>query len=204
MPSREVRLRPDVKLMQKAIYFHEQQRECADTVGKFVAHLNMGIAYSSLREMDASTVNHQYALRYALQLHSLEGQTMAIGNLGLNGVTVGHLEDLGRTRSLVERYCELCESLEQKNAMTGAMHRLGTLATRGGDFGSAEEYFKSAIDLAKAQGNRRAEKSSRVHCGIAVGSAKLDEHFREILAKAAAAAEPPPSRSRGMEAWSTR
>jgi tetratricopeptide (TPR) repeat protein len=175
---------PDKKLMQKALYFHEQQRNSADTVGKFVAHLNMGICYAALGDQDASTVNHQYALRFALQLHSVEGQTMALGNLGLGARIDGE-----RTRVLVEQYVELCESMQQKNALTGALHRLGAIASRQGEFDKAEGYFKGAIDLAKSQGNRLAEKTSRVHCGIAVGSAKMDSHFKELLAKSNADAK---------------
>merc|ERR1719387_858915 len=45
---------PEKKMLQKALYFHDQQRNCADTIGKFVAHLNMGICYASLGEEGAS------------------------------------------------------------------------------------------------------------------------------------------------------
>merc|ERR1712100_1016421 len=101
---------------RKALYFHNKHRESSDSVGKFVAHLNIGITYAELKEREASTVNHQYALRYALQLHSLEGQTMALGNLGLGGGL-----ETDRTRVLVEQYVELCDSMQQKTALTGAM-----------------------------------------------------------------------------------
>jgi tetratricopeptide (TPR) repeat protein len=172
---------PEKKMLQKALYFHDQQRNCADTIGKFVAHLNMGICYASLGEEGASTVNHQHALRFALQLHSVEGQTMALGNLGLGGRMDGE-----RTRVLVEQYVELCESMQQKNALTGALHRLGAIASVQGQYDKAEGYFKNAIEVAKEQGNRQAEKQSRVHCGVAIGSAKLDEHFKQLLAQAQA------------------
>jgi hypothetical protein len=75
-------VRPE--LLRKAIVFHNKHRESSDAVGKFVAHLNMGLAYAQLGEKEASTVNHQYALRYALQLHSLEGQSLAIGSLSFS------------------------------------------------------------------------------------------------------------------------
>ena len=47
------------ELVRKAIYYHNRHRENADSIGKFVAHLNMGLAYAQLGEREASTVNHQ-------------------------------------------------------------------------------------------------------------------------------------------------
>merc|ERR1719465_240380 len=77
----------------------------------------------------------------------------SLGNLGLGGRMDGE-----RTRVLVEQYVELCESMQQKSALTGALHRLGAIASIHGDYDKAEGYFKNAIEMAKEQGNRQAEK----------------------------------------------
>eukprot|EP00913_Durusdinium_trenchii_P022095 g20763.t1 len=92
------------ELLRKAIYYHNRHREIADSIGKFVAHLNMGLAYAQLGEREASTVNHQYALRYALQLHSLEGQSLAIGSLSFSAGMYDHEPD--KMKILVESYAE--------------------------------------------------------------------------------------------------
>merc|ERR1712100_226773 len=111
---------------RKALYFHNEHRESSDSVGKFVAHLNMGITYAELGEREASTVNHQYALRYALQLHSLEGQSLAIGNLGFSA---GMYEnDPEKMRVLIERYVELCDALKQPKNQASALKKLGVIA----------------------------------------------------------------------------
>jgi len=68
-------LEPKPDLLRKSITLHNKHRESSDGIGKFVAHLNMGLVYALLGEKESSTVNHQYALRYALQLRSLEGQS---------------------------------------------------------------------------------------------------------------------------------
>merc|ERR1719183_659560 len=146
----EQKVKPDV--LKKSIFFHNKHRESSDSVGKFVAHLNMGLAYSELGEREASTVNHQYALRYALQLHSLEGQSLAIGNLGFSA---GMYEnDPEKMRILIERYVELCDTLRQGQAQTGAYQKLGSLASQQGNYELSHDYFEQAIAFAKSEGDR--------------------------------------------------
>mmetsp|Transcript_5041 Transcript_5041/g.12397 ORF Transcript_5041/g.12397 Transcript_5041/m.12397 type:complete len:435 (-) Transcript_5041:86-1390(-) len=169
--------KPD--MLRKSLYFHNKHRESSDSVGKFVAHLNMGIAYSELGEKEAATVNHQYALRYALQLHSLEGQSLAIGNLGF--ATGMYDNDPDKMRLLIERYVELSDTLKHHHTQAGAFQKLGTLASQQGKFDESRSFFQQAIDAAKQQGNKEAEKTSRVNYGIAAGQARMKEHLAEIL-----------------------
>jgi len=165
--------------LRKSLYFHNKHRESSDSVGKFVAHLNMGIAYAELGEREASTVNHQYALRYALQLHSLEGQSLAIGNLGFSA---GMYEnDPEKMRILIERYVELCDTLKQTNNQTNAYKKLGSLASQQGNYEQSLDYFSQAVECAKTQGDKDAEKACRVQLGIAAGQAKMAEHMNSIL-----------------------
>merc|ERR1712187_902099 len=118
-------------LIREAISYHNKHRENADSVGKFVAHLNMGLAYALLGEKESSTVNHQYALRYALQLNSLEGQSLAIGSLSFSA---GMYEnDPEKMRVLVERYVDLCNTLKQPRNQALALKKLGMLASEQGD-----------------------------------------------------------------------
>jgi len=42
-------------------------------------------------------------------------------------------------------------------------------------------YFQQAIECAKNEGDRGAEKACRVHLGIAAGQARMAEHMNEIL-----------------------
>ena len=118
------------ELLRKAIYYHNRHRENADSIGKFVAHLNMGLAYAQLGEREASTVNHQYALRYALQLHSLEGQSLAIGSLSFSAGMYDQEPD--KMKILVERYVDLCGVLKQTRNQAVALKKLGILASQQG------------------------------------------------------------------------
>jgi len=170
-------VKPEV--LKKAIFFHNKHRENSDSVGKFVAHLNMGLAYAQLGERESSTVNHQYALRYALQLHSLEGQSLAIGSLGFSAGMYDN--DPEKMRVLIERYVHLCDTLKQPRNQAAALKKLGVIASQQGDSEQSIQYFQQAIDHARSTGDHEAEKDCSVRLGIAAGQAKMAEHIGNIL-----------------------
>jgi tetratricopeptide (TPR) repeat protein len=172
-----VNIKPET--LKKAIFFHNKHRENSDSVGKFVAHLNMGLAYAQLGERESSTVNHQYALRYALQLHSLEGQSLAIGSLGFSAGMYDN--DPEKMRILIERYVHLCDTLKQPRNQATALRKLGVIAGQQGDTEQSIAYFQQAIDCARATGDHEAEKDCSVRLGIAAGQAKMAEHIGHIL-----------------------
>lgn len=166
-------------MLRKALFFHNKHRENSDPVGKFVAHLNMGLAYAALGEREASTVNHQYALRYALQLRSLEGQSLAIGSLGFGP---GMYEnDPDKMRVLIERYVELCDALKQTRNQAAALRKLGILASQRGEYEQSVDYFTQAMEAARTQGDAEVEKDCSVRLGIAAGQSKMSEHIGAIL-----------------------
>lgn len=49
-----------------AIEYHTKHKEVADVAGKFLAHINLGIIYNSMGDHEKSSINHQFALRYAI------------------------------------------------------------------------------------------------------------------------------------------
>lgn len=170
-------LKPE--LLRKCVFYHNRHRESSDGVGKFVAHLNMGLAYALLCEKEASTVNHQYALRYALQLRSLEGQSLAIGSLSFSAGIYDN--DPEKMKVLIERYVDLCNTLKQPRNQGAALKKLGVLAAQQGNNEESIEYFQKAIACAREQGDRQAEKDCSVRLGIAAGQAKMDDHLSTIL-----------------------
>jgi len=173
-------VKPDV--LRKAIFYHNKHRENSDGVGKFVAHLNMGLAYSLLGEKEASTVNHQYALRYAMQLHSLEGQSLAIGSLSFSAGMYDN--DPDKMRNVIERYIDLCGTLKQQTNQIAAYKMLGNIAVQQGECNESIDFFKRAVECAKGQGDLEAEKECAVRLGIATGQAKMAEHLSGILQRA--------------------
>lgn len=70
---------------KESIEYHTKHKEIADVAGKFLAHINLGIIYNNLGDHEKAAINHQFALRYAIQMSSVAGQSVAIGNLGKVG-----------------------------------------------------------------------------------------------------------------------
>ena len=56
-----------------AIDYHTKHKEVADVAGKFLAHINLGIIYNYIGDFEKSSINHQFALRYAIQMSSVAG-----------------------------------------------------------------------------------------------------------------------------------
>jgi hypothetical protein len=56
----------DPKNFNEAIEYHQKHKEVADVAGKFLAHINLGIIYNSMGDHEKSSINHQFALRYAI------------------------------------------------------------------------------------------------------------------------------------------
>ena len=56
--------------------------------GKFIAHCNLGLAYQALGQLQEATSNHQHALRYAIRMSSLAGESLACGHLGTRADTL--------------------------------------------------------------------------------------------------------------------
>ena len=58
---------------KESIDFHVKHKEVADVAGKFLAHINLGIIYNCIGDFEKSSINHQFALRYAIQMSSVAG-----------------------------------------------------------------------------------------------------------------------------------
>lgn len=69
--------------VNKAISLNAKHVEIADGGGKFVAHTNLGLAYGMAGDIDKASKHHQDALRIAIKMQTLYGQSIAVGNLGL-------------------------------------------------------------------------------------------------------------------------
>jgi tetratricopeptide (TPR) repeat protein len=94
--------------IEKAIKFHAKHLEIGpDAGGNFVAHTNMGLCLGMLRNINESAKHHQDALRIAIKMQTLYGQSIAVGNLGMLAVIK---EDYVTARTCfdqVTRYCDL-------------------------------------------------------------------------------------------------
>ena len=56
----------DTNSYREAIEYHNKHKEIADVAGKFLAHINLGLIYNNLGDHEKASINHQFALRYAI------------------------------------------------------------------------------------------------------------------------------------------
>ena len=54
-----------------------------DDGGQFVAHINLGLCNAALGRHEQSLHHNQEALRIAVRMGTLYGQSIAVGNLGI-------------------------------------------------------------------------------------------------------------------------
>lgn len=111
----------DPNLYKDAIEYHTKHKEIADVAGKFLAHINLGIIYNNIGDHEKASINHQFALRYAIQMSSVAGQSVAIGNLGkVGGKNIYAQMNAEKLQMFVERYLELSNELKYRKGESGA------------------------------------------------------------------------------------
>lgn len=172
----------DSKNYEDAIDYHTKHKEVADVAGKFLAHINLGIIYNATDDHEKSSINHQFALRYAIQMSSVAGQSVAIGNLGKvgGGQTYAQMNQ-EKLQQFVDRYLELTGELKYKKGESGAFMQLGELLTQKGDYNQSIKCFYRAMKIAEEINDPEIKETSKVNFGMANASAKWGEHVGDIL-----------------------
>ena len=166
-----------------AIEFHNKHKEIADVAGKFLAHINLGIIFNNMGDHEKATINHHFALRYAVQMSSVAGQSVAIGNLGKVGgknmATTMLNQD--KMQMFVERYLELSNELKYRKGESGAYLQLGEILTQKGDYDTSTKHFYRAMKIAEETGDGDLKEHAKVNFGMANASMKWTNHVSNIL-----------------------
>jgi tetratricopeptide (TPR) repeat protein len=172
---------PEIQnLWQEAINYHNKHKEIADVPGKFLAHINLGIVYSAMGDEEMSSVNHQMALKYAIQMSSVAGQSVAIGNLGKigNNKLVGDTEKL---KMFAERYLSLSHELKNKKGESGAYQQLGNISFKIGDYDTSTKSYYRALKIAEEIGDKEMAESALCNLGVSNASMKMESYMNNIL-----------------------
>ena len=115
-----VQLKGTEASLTEAIKYHQQHLAVADVPGKFIAHCNLGLAYQGLGRLEEATTNHQHALRYAIRMSSLAGESLACGHLGMLGAA-----DNETSKACTERQLQLAKALHDHRGQEDAFLQLG-------------------------------------------------------------------------------
>lgn len=165
-----------------AITYHMKHKEIADVAGKFLAHINLGIIYNMAGDYEKSSINHQFALRYAIQMSSVAGQSVAIGNLGkVGGNKIYAQMNQDKMQMFVERYLELSNELKYRKGESCAYMQLGEILTQKGDYDSSTKHFYRAMKISEDVKDNDMKEQAKVNFGMANASLKWNSHITGLL-----------------------
>lgn len=164
------------KHWQGAIAHHLKHKEIADTAGKFLAHINLGIIYNAMGDQEKSNINHQFALRYAVQMSSVTGQRVALANLGKIGQS-NISANPDKMKNFIEHYMELSKDEDEDGY---AEIRLGQLLSSEGQYDESSKQFFSAIMKAEKHGQKDAKNEAVVQFGMANAEITWNKKQEEI------------------------
>ncbi len=97
----------DAKNLVIAIKYHDLHRAASDTIGQFVAHMNLGACFGHLNNREQCTRHLQQAHKFATYLESVDGQRMAVGNLALNADSTIYADNDEIRQALLEKYLSM-------------------------------------------------------------------------------------------------
>jgi tetratricopeptide (TPR) repeat protein len=103
--------------LQASIGYHIRHLDITDDGGKFVAHNNLGICFDFQDELVESAKHHQNALRLAIKMQSLHGQSVSVGNLGLLSIK---RKDFATAKTCFEQHLQLTQTLVDSSAEISA------------------------------------------------------------------------------------
>jgi Flp pilus assembly protein TadD len=109
--------------LSKAIEFHRAHLQVSDLGGQFVAHSNLGLCYGMMHDWPQAGHHHQEALRIAIKLQTLYGQSIAVGNLGILAMTKG---DTQTAKTCLEQHLQLVQTLQDVEAEVAAWELVRT------------------------------------------------------------------------------
>jgi tetratricopeptide (TPR) repeat protein len=171
---------------EAAVDAHSQHNAIADVPGKFVAHCNLGLAYAQMGDLEKASLNHRQALRYAIVMASLVGESLACGNLGMVAM---RMKDARTAKACLERHLKLSTALKDMRAQLEAKKELGELANTEGEYLEAATLFEEAHALALELKDIRTSEYLRCMIGVARGNAQYDEIVESMASALEAAAE---------------
>jgi tetratricopeptide (TPR) repeat protein len=166
--------------LRKAIEYHQKHFDVADLGGKFVSSTNLGLCYGILGDIALSGQNHQEALRTAIKMQTLYGQSISVGNLGLLALSKG---DAKTSRTCLEQHLQLSQTLEDVEAEVNAWKLLAKAATLNEDSIAALEYLEHARRVARRE--NYPSQLRRIHCqiGITKGTSTMQIYFDNLVSQ---------------------
>ena len=166
--------------IQLAMEYHEKHLRIADVGGQFIALTNLGLCYGVQMNIVQSAKCHQDALRAAIKMQSIYGQSIAVGNLGMLAILKS---DYKTARTCYEQHLNLVQALHDKEAEVNAWKMLAELSTFDGST-DVTENLQEARRVAAKEGY--TSELRRIHCllGRAKGLSDFHDYAQSVISEA--------------------
>lgn len=138
------------KHLQASISYHARHLDIADDGGRFVAYNNLGLCHDANSDLIEAAKHHQSALRLAIKMQSLHGQSVSVGNLGLLALKKS---DFSTAKTCFEQHMQLTQTLQDSSAEVNAW-KLVMLPSTCTSMPSSHRYY--LVDCAIASSARRS------------------------------------------------
>eukprot|EP00826_Nyctotherus_ovalis_P028170 TRINITY_DN2221_c0_g1_i5.p1 TRINITY_DN2221_c0_g1~~TRINITY_DN2221_c0_g1_i5.p1 ORF type:complete len:331 (+),score=73.72 TRINITY_DN2221_c0_g1_i5:377-1369(+) len=169
------------KFYESAIEYHQKHYDTGDVAGKFIATANIGIVYELMGDKEKAISYHQEALKYAMQVSSFIGQTIAISNIGRIGTSSNMIKSKTQLQSYVEKYLQFSSELKNRQREAEAHIQLGKIQQSTGEYSSCVHNFSRARKIALEVGNNHQQNEASVRVGIASAEMKWADKKDGIL-----------------------
>jgi tetratricopeptide (TPR) repeat protein len=172
--------RKGMENLKVALDYHIKHWEMADVQGKIVAHINMGLVYQKLGQIEQATENYKQAFQSAVDLGDKHGESIALANLGFLGK---EQDDLTTAQACIERHLLIAESMKDGRSASDAYQQLGLLANKQGESEQALRMLTKAREVALYNTDHIKANQLRCNIGIVSASLKLDRYMKDIANK---------------------
>eukprot|EP00792_Barthelona_sp_PAP020_P012645 TRINITY_DN73_c0_g1_i1.p1 TRINITY_DN73_c0_g1~~TRINITY_DN73_c0_g1_i1.p1 ORF type:complete len:443 (+),score=126.33 TRINITY_DN73_c0_g1_i1:107-1435(+) len=160
----------------------EQHRSIADPLGKYVAHINLGIVHHALGNKEKSFSHYKQALRYAFEEGNLEREAAACERLGVSVMLEGDTEN---AKAFFERHLRLAEEFNSAPLQLTAHLNLAAVHGKAGNVTESQYYYANALNIARTISDPDSKTVHLAKTGVALTS--LQQNFDNTMMKIAMA-----------------
>lgn len=159
-----------VEHLNNALSYHARHLEIGPDPGaQFVANTNMGLCLAMLGNINQAAKHHQDALRVAIKMQTLYGQSIAVGNLGMLAVI---RNDYSTAKTCFDQHLQLVQALADYEAEINAWKLLANLYKLNDNHIDALDALGHARTIAEREGYLNDLR--RINCLIGVTQGTLD------------------------------
>ena len=164
--------------LNRAIYYHSKHLEISpDNGGKFVASINLGLCLGMVGDIAQAAKSNQEALRIAIKMQTLYGQSIAVGNLGNLAIKK---KDYPTAKTCFEQHLQLIQALVDPEAELKAWMMLAKITQQENKHDLTVDNLQQALKIAIKENLRNEIGRINSMIGISKGNLHLGQYCSEI------------------------